>query len=548
MNTKRRSNNNWAAKRASLILALLVMLVPGAVFGQEFEGAEYCKTCHEANYNDWTASGHPYKLMKGEEAKHRPIPLPQGYNWPIAGEELKEFDVSYVIGGYKWKSRYIDKDGYIITTTCEENPPFVEGCTPRDGVNQYNYLTGTWNNYNAGVEKKPYNCGTCHTTNWVADDDWETDGDLSDNQDGLPGMHGTFDAGGVHCEQCHGNGLASMQIDDSAEACGVCHHREASPEDDNFVNVIPAGGGFIKHHEQYNEHLAGPHAAMKCVTCHDPHKRGEYSIKEDRDCTNCHVAIAESYATTSMADYNVECKDCHMPFATKSALPTGPHAGDLQTHIFYINTDAEANMFTEDGSYVALDENGKGAVTMDFACQRCHETAELTELARFAKNFHGLETDAEDNLLDELHYAGINPGLTGNWKGDDTRNGEGFLLEVAYSNGKLVLTGSFYTYDSAGNQVWLIGYGEVTEGSNTATVNLTITDGPSWGAAYDSTAVNLTAWGTADFIFPACGAGMVSFAPNAEMVALGYSDHGYDLNRDLTVPGIACPIMQNNAN
>jgi hypothetical protein len=57
-----------------------------------------------------------------------------------------------------------------------------------------------------------------------------------------------------------------------------------------------------------------------------------------------------------------------MPYATKSAQPLGPYQGDVQTHIFYINTDAEANMFTEDGAYVALDDDGKAAVMMKTTC------------------------------------------------------------------------------------------------------------------------------------------------------------------------------------
>ena len=522
-----------------MVLAFVVSFaVPGSVFGQAYEGPEFCKECHEDNYNEWRASGHPFKLMKGQNARNRPIPLPRGSDWP-EGETAVGDEVSYVIGGYKWKSRYIDKDGYIITVTEDENGQ------PVDGVNQYNYLTGEWSNYHAGEAMKPYDCGACHTTNWVADEDAETDGDLSDNQDGLPGMWGTFDAGGIECEQCHGNGL-TMAVDRSAAACGACHYREADP--DAEVNVIPASGGFVKHHEQYNEHLAGPHSGLDCVSCHNPHKRGEYSIKEGFNCESCHVQIATSYATTSMYDYNVECTDCHMPLATKSAQPTGPFAGDVMTHLFYINTDPTASMFTPEGDYVALDDEGKGAVTLDFACKSCHETTELPELARFAKNFHGMERDDNQELLPELFYAGINPGLTGNWWGGQPRNGEGFLLEVSYSNNNLVLTGSFYTYDTEGNQIWLIGYGVVQEGSNTAIVNLSITSGPTWGADYDPTAVSLVAWGTAEFMFTSCGEAMVSFVPNAEQVAAGYTEHGYDLKRDLTVPGISCPVMDNNPN
>ena len=507
---------------AGLVLGMVIFLVPASAFGQEYEGAEFCQGCHEKNYQDWSASGHPYKLMKGEEARNRPIPLPLGTTWD---------DVSYVIGGYKWKSRYIDTDGYIITVTEDEDGNSV------DGMNQYNYLTGEWVNYNAGVVNKPYNCGSCHTTNWVADDDAETDNDLSDNQDGLPGMWGTFDAGGVHCEQCHGNGM-TMNVDDSTEACGVCHYREAAPG--AAENVIPAGGGFIKHHEQYNEHLAGPHANMKCTTCHNPHKRGEFSIKEGKECTDCHVAIAASYANDPMAGYGVECKDCHMPYASKSANQLGPFEGDVQTHLFYINTDDTASMFTEDGAYVALDDNGKGATTLDFACLRCHETAEMTELGRFAKNFHGTDT-----TVSELEYIGLNPGLTGNWWGGAERNGEGFLLEVADAAGALTLVVSFYTYDSDGNQVWLIAFGPANTGM-TSDVTVFISDGRTWGE--DGNASDFTeVFGTATFNFPACDVGSFTMTPNAKYMGLGFGAIGYDLSRDVTQYKIACPTFDNTS-
>ena len=516
---------NRMAGLAGLVLGLVMFLVPASVFGQDYEGAEFCQGCHEKNYQDWSASGHPYKLMKSEEARNRPIPLPLGLTWD---------DVSYVIGGYKWKSRYIDTDGYIITVTEDEDGNAV------DGMNQYNYLTGEWVNYHAGEVDKPYNCGSCHTTNWVANPDPT---DLSGNQDGLPGMHGTFDDGGVHCEQCHGNGM-TMNVDAADESspllCGICHYREAPPGAE--VNVIPANGSdsapFIKHHEQFNEHLAGPHASMKCTTCHNPHKRGEFSIKEGRECTDCHVAIAASYADDPMAGYGVECKDCHMPYATKSANQLGPFEGDVQTHLFYINTDETASMFTEDKKYVALDENGKGAATLDFACIRCHETAEMTELGRFAKNFHGT-----DETVSELEYIGLNPGLTGNWWGGLGRNSEGFLLEVADAFGALTLVVSFYTYDDSGNQVWLIATGPATTGM-TSNVNVFIAEGRNWGEA-GNTADFTKPFGTGTFTFPACDVGAFTLTPNAEYMGKGFTSIGYDLSRDTVEYKIACPAFDN---
>ena len=77
-------------------IALLAFSTTAAGQWQFYEGSEWCKQCHEDNYNEWAASGHPYKLMKAEEARFRPIPLPRGFDWE---------DISYVIGGYKWKSR-----------------------------------------------------------------------------------------------------------------------------------------------------------------------------------------------------------------------------------------------------------------------------------------------------------------------------------------------------------------------------------------------------------------------------------------------------------
>ena len=506
------------ANIVGIVIGIAACISTSVVIAQDFEGSEFCQQCHEANYSEWKSSGHPYKLMKSEEARNRPIPLPIGIKWD---------DVSYVIGGYKWKARFVDTDGYIITTTFDEDGNEVAG------VNQWNMLAGYWNDYHAGEEDKPYNCGSCHTTNWVANENPE---DLSGNQDGMPGMHGTFDAGGIHCEQCHGNGFESMEIDDSAEACGACHYRSYPPGSE--VNNIPASGGFIKHHEQYNEHLAGPHASMKCVTCHNPHKRAEFSIV--RECSVCHSSIEESFAKTSMYDYGVECKDCHMPFATKSAVPLGPHKGDLQTHIFYIDTDPAGNMFTEDGSLVALDDNGKGAVTMDFVCQRCHETASLTELAKFAKNFH-------DPNLDEV---GLNPGLTGTWWNAD-RAGEGFVLEFGLSNGVLTLFASFYTYDSEGNQAWLTvqpsAPGLATTGT-TAAVDVFITDGPMWGDDFDTGDVDLKQWGTGTFTFSSCGAATVTLTPNQAMIDMGYTEQTFALTRDLLESGIQCPTFVNNAN
>jgi hypothetical protein len=152
----------------SAALFVSAFVINGSAFAQaDYVGSDSCKPCHEENWNDHRVSGHPYKLHKAEDIDNWPIPLPAGYDWE---------DISYVIGAWGWKVRYMDVDGYIIT----ESPPG----TP--GNNQFNLATGEWVDYHAG-EVKPYDCGACHTTGY----------DLAGNQGNLPGITGTWEFEGV---------------------------------------------------------------------------------------------------------------------------------------------------------------------------------------------------------------------------------------------------------------------------------------------------------------------------------------------------------------
>ena len=147
--------------------------------------------------------------------------------------------------------------------------------------------------------------------------------------------------------------------------------------------------------------------------------------------------------------------------------------------------------------------------------------------------------------LQELGGTGfaINPGLTGNWWGGLDKNGEGFLLEVAEAAGTLTLVVSFYTYDDAGNQVWLIANGPATTGM-TSNVTVFISEGRTWGEAANQSDFT-EVFGTAIFNFPACDVGSFTMTPNAKYMGLGYSSIGYDLSRDITDSKIACPSLIN---
>lgn len=347
-------------KRLTLVsLVVMVLLVwAGGSFAADYVGSDACFRCHPDQYNDFKVSGHPYKLSKAEDARKRLIPLPAGYSWD---------DISYVIGGAYKKARYIDLNGYIITAA-------------KDGSElktQYNMETGGWAFYHKG-EKKPYDCGRCHTTGYQKEG----------HQDGREGLIGTWAAPGVQCEACHGPGgghiktgnKTEISVDKSSALCGGCHLRGPKEK-------IPAKGGFIKHHEQYPELLASPHKGFSCVTCHNPHKRAEFSIKNE--CSSCHASQAATFKGSTMEQVGVKCIDCHMPRLVKSAVARGKFEADIRTHLFRINTEKGADMFytvEEDGKKHTYARN---FITPDYACLSCHKNKDKKWAEAEAEGIHG---------------------------------------------------------------------------------------------------------------------------------------------------------------
>jgi len=346
----------------------------------DFAGSDACMTCHTTQHANWVESGHPYKLTKiqGESPDalfpalsafpNDPVLPPAGYTWET---------ISYTIGGYGWKMRWIDSDGYIITANDDT---------------QYNFEDGSRVVYHPDdpIGTKPYDCGRCHTTGWVDSDD----GDATNNQDGLEGMVGTFFAGGVHCEQCHGMGSRhvsspenfAMTKDTSSALCGQCHTRDSE-------NRIAAKGGFIKHHEQYDEWLHSPHnSGTGCNTCHDPHSSVKFDETASGVGTTTTCSSIDCHGTAYQGAGQKHngmpgCVDCHMPKASKSAIAAGTYVGDIRTHIWNINTDAVGRtdgMFNEAGNLVKMDEGGQAYVTLDFACYSCHASEQGGEgIARY---------------------------------------------------------------------------------------------------------------------------------------------------------------------
>ncbi len=365
-------------------------IIDPTVTEAEFIGSDACKTCHSEKYDSWVKSGHPYKFSV-TDGSIGPVYPSESVNFQntwltnLTDGTISWGNVAGVIGGYGWKARFVGTDGEIIGTA---ESAFNAGM----GKNQFNFYGGVdhgWADYHPG-DKKTYNysCFKCHTTGGTDEGTW---------LEGVDGL-GTFSEGGIGCESCHGPGSlhigdptaenidkvyefahignAGLEIDGVVQEpnangddvnflCGTCHNRD-------YKSPINASGGFIKHHEQWDEFTTTDHMAggMTCITCHDPHKRviwdGDGIINE---CTSCHGA----QQTTTHHSNSATCVDCHMPYAAKSGAKIGEsgYEGDVRSHLMKITVDAES-MFTEDGAWVRDDATRPASLSPAYSCLGCH--------------------------------------------------------------------------------------------------------------------------------------------------------------------------------
>ncbi len=313
----------------------------------EFVGSQTCANCHQGYYDTFAQSGHPHALTPLADGQLPDLPSaarnapPEGLSWD---------DVAYVVGGFNWKALFVRDDGFLVTG---EAAQFNLDNNTLEAGNEYVA-------YHAG-EELPFDCGACHATSYNA----------SNNQDGLPGMVGTFAQPGVQCEACHGAGSLhvnapqsfTMQVDRDRQACRDCH----------MSGELVAADGFIQHttHE-YGDLFPGKHALIDCVDCHDPHA-GVVAPRAARqphlraNCEGCHFQQAQ--VEKVHIRIRVTCEQCHMPQLIQNAIgvPSSFRA-DMSTHQVVINPEQTAQ-FTAAGEILPQ-------IGLDYACRQCHN-AEL---------------------------------------------------------------------------------------------------------------------------------------------------------------------------
>ncbi len=358
--------------------------------GAVYIGSQACRACHPSLGQTQGIHGHSQILKTVEgvaptypsQGAHAGVPNPPtGYSWD---------EMAYVIGGYLRKARFIDTDGYVLTTgfnqvAAQWNLSFPpNAATP--GFVAYEPDDFSRMEYE-------YSCFICHTTGPAP----RTPSNPQ-SQDNRPGILGTWKESGVQCEACHGPGSRHVPnpsardafVDTSARFCGECHSLPQPGSGAPNPGVIQGtGSGFIENRQQWSELLAsGGHGGFNCVTCHDPHVSANYAAATafQRTCQDCHAGKNMGFHESAQyvnGDYTevLTCVSCHMPYATRSTTSAivgdaDGRVGDMKTHIFRIDTNPVdyTAMFTADMTSVQKDTAGRAAVTVDFVCLRCHNT------------------------------------------------------------------------------------------------------------------------------------------------------------------------------
>ncbi|MBL4659718.1 MAG: cytochrome c [Alcanivoracaceae bacterium] len=157
-----------------------------------------------------------------------------------------------------------------------------------------------------------------------------------------------------------------------------------------------------------------------------------------------------------------------------------------------------------------------------------------------------IQSPSSENIRDMMLYLQdlggtgftMTNGLNGVWW-NAARSGEGYQFEVFQNaSDEPVLLVFFYTYDTMGNQVFMVATGPVN--GNSADVSVVTTSGGVFGDDFDPNLVESIEWGTGVFTANGCSLVNVALTPNADAMANGFTDLIVDLERFLPASQ-ACP-------
>ncbi|TDR23581.1 hypothetical protein [Marinicella litoralis] len=127
----------------------------------------------------------------------------------------------------------------------------------------------------------------------------------------------------------------------------------------------------------------------------------------------------------------------------------------------------------------------------------------------------------------------ITKSFTGGWY-DPAKNGQGFLLEIIKSNNQKMALTTWFTFDTDGNQYWLIGVGEIT--GQSINFQMIVPEGGQFGDLHDPNNISNTPWGEVQFNFTDCNNGTVSWNPTAS----GFNAGSMPVTRNTIINNLNC--------
>ncbi len=233
---------------------------------------------------------------------------------------------------------------------------------------------------------------------------------------------------------------------------------------------------------------------------------------------------ADASAAAGETYYNTSCMGCH-------GDPATDHQGANQGH----PEGGILAMLEGDGKFSEFAHKTRWGIPdtiMSRASMGSPSAKNIADVMKYLQDLGGTGF----SMTAGLNGTWVNTGLT--TPGVTDQNGEGFNFEIIDNlSGGLTFLAFFYTYDTAGNQMFMIAQGPVD--GNSADVNVVYTTDGFWGDGANS-AHQVVDWGTGTFTASSCGSMHMQLSPNAAEVTNGFTDREYDLIR-LTTPVTACP-------
>lgn len=118
---------------------------------------------------------------------------------------------------------------------------------------------------------------------------------------------------------------------------------------------------------------------------------------------------------------------------------------------------------------------------------------------------------------------------------DPARSGEGILVDFFDAGANKGVFVSWYTFDDAGNPLWLVGNATLAPNGTQVDVPLIVTRGGRFGPLFNAANVTRTGWGTVNLRFPNCSTAVMRYTRTSD----GQTGQ-YTMSRLGPASGVSC--------